>query len=318
MNILVTGGAGYVGGALTDLVGNTDHTVRVYDALLYEECYRKNHDVEFVYGDVRDTERLLPQLKWADAIIWLAALVGDGACALNPDISVAINQESVKWLCEHYDGRIVFLSTCSVYGAQDALLNEESPAAPLSVYGTTKLGAEQHLRGKNSIIYRLGTLFGVGDDFARIRFDLVVNVLTWRAYKLGKIMVFGGDQFRPLLHVKDAARMALEGAQGTRIGTYNLARQNVRISDLAYQIRNHFPDMVIEQTPMKFEDSRNYRVSWEKAANVLGFRAHYSIDEGIDQIKDLLESKRIKDVENPRYANTTFLKQFSPHLEVCR
>jgi nucleoside-diphosphate-sugar epimerase len=311
MNVLVTGGAGYVGGAVTDLLIESNHNVRVYDALLYEESYRK--PVEFVYGDVRDKDKLLPQLGWADAVIWLAALVGDGACALNPDISVSINQESVEWLAGHYDGRIIFMSTCSVYGAQNAVLDESSPVNPLSVYGVTKLAAEQYLQGKNAIIFRLGTLFGVGDEFARIRLDLVVNTLTVRAYQQGKITVFGGDQFRPLLHVRDAARAAVENIATAHNGIFNIARQNVRIIDLAYQVRNHFPDLIIEQTPMMFQDTRNYRVSSEKAQRILGFKSAYSIDDGIEEIKDLLDSHRLKDVDSPRYTNQTFLSMFNTH-----
>lgn len=311
MNVLVAGGAGYIGGGVTDLLVQSEHNVQVYDALLYEESYRK--PIEFVYGDVRDTERLLPHLKWADAVVWLAALVGDGACALNPEISISVNQESVKWLAQHYDGRIVFMSTCSVYGAQDALLDESSPTNPLSVYATTKLAAEEYLKGKNTIIFRLGTLFGVGDQFSRIRLDLVVNTLTVRAHRQGKVSVFGGDQFRPLLHVRDAAQVAVDNLATKHIGVFNLARQNVRIIDLAYQVRNHFPDLVIEQTPMKFQDARNYRVSTEKAQKILGFKAAYSIDDGIEEIKELLDSRRLKDVDNPRYTNQAYLSMFNTH-----
>lgn len=311
MNVLVVGGAGYVGGAATDLLMQSEHNVRVYDALLYEESYRKL--VDFVYGDVRDTDRLLPHLKWADAVIWLAALVGDGACALNPDISMSINEESVKWLAERYDGRIIFMSTCSVYGAQDAVLDESSATDPLSVYATTKLAAEQYLQDKNAIVFRLGTLFGVGDQFSRIRLDLVVNTLTVRAHRQGKISVFGGDQFRPLLHVKDAARTAIDNLATKHTGVFNLARQNVRIIDLAHQVRNHFPDLIVEQTPTKFQDARNYRVSSEKAQKVLGFKSLYSIDDGIEDIKELLDSCRLRDVDNPRYTNQTYLSMFNTH-----
>ena len=315
MNVLVVGGAGYVGGAVTELLLESDHNQRVYDALLYEESYRKA--VDFVYGDVRDTDSLLPHLRWADAVVWLAALVGDGACALNPEISVSVNQVPVKWLAEHYDGRIIFMSTCSVYGAQNAVLDETSPTGPLSVYASTKLAAEEPLKGKNAVIFRLGTLFGVGDLFARIRMDLVVNTLTARAYRQSKISVFGGDQFRPLLHVKDAAEAVVDNLATAHKGVFNLARQNVRIVDLAYQVRMHFPDLVIEQTPMKFQDARNYRVSTEKAQKVLGFKAAYSIDDGIDEIKELLESHRLKDVDNPRYTNQTFLSMFNTHKFVA-
>jgi nucleoside-diphosphate-sugar epimerase len=312
MNVLVVGGVGYVGGAVTDLLMETKHRVRVYDALLYEESYRK--PVDFVYGDVRDMNTLLPQLKWADAVVWLAALVGDPACALNPDVSVSINQESVRTLAENFDGRIVFLSTCSVYGAQDHVLDESSPLNPLSVYAVTKLEAERYLAEKNALIFRLGTLYGVGDLFSRIRLDLVVNTLTVRAHRFGMVKVYGGEQFRPLLHVRDAARAIVDNLETSHTGVYNLHRQNVRIIDLAYQVRNHFPDLLIEQTEMKFEDTRNYRVSSEAAQRVLGFKATTSIDDGIEEIMALLSTGRLKDVDNPRYTNQGFLTMYNTHL----
>lgn len=311
MNVLVVGGSGYVGGAVTDLLQESRHNVRVYDALLYEESYRK--PVDFVFGDVRDRARLAPHLKWADAVVWLAALVGDGACALNPEVTVAINQESVGWLAANFDGRIIFMSTCSVYGAQDAVLDEQSPVNPLSLYASTKLEAEKHLEGRNALIFRLGTLFGVGDRFSRIRLDLVVNTLTVRAHRHGKVSVFGGEQCRPLLHVRDTARAIVDHLETPVTGLFNLHRQNVRIVDLAFQIRNHFQDLEIEQTPMKFQDTRNYRVSSEKAQGQLAFRPTTSIDDGIEEIKELLDTRRLKDVDNPRYTNQTFLSMFNPH-----
>jgi len=311
MRVLVVGGAGYVGGPLVDMLLRTGHSVRVYDGLLYEESYRK--PVDFVFGDVRDAERLLPQIQWADAVVWLAALVGDGACALNPEVTVDINQNSVRWLADNFDGRIVFMSTCSVYGAQDAILDESSPTGPLSAYAVTKLAAEKHLSGQNAIVFRLGTLFGVGDYYSRIRLDLVVNTLTVRAHREGHISIFGGDQFRPLLHVSDAAQAVLENLESSATGIYNLHRQNVRIIDLAYQVRNHFPDMEIERTDVQFQDTRNYRVTSEKAELELGFRAERSIDQGIEEVKELLDSYRIRDLDNPRYTNQAFLMAFNTH-----
>lgn len=312
MKVLVVGGVGYVGGAVTDLLLTTGHEIRVYDALLYEEVYRKK--VPFFYGDVRDREKLHAHLAWADAVVWLAALVGDGACALNPDIALEINQRSAEWLARSYDGRIVFLSTCSVYGAQDAELDETSPVNPLSVYAVTKLEAEKALTGRNAIIFRLGTLYGVGDLFSRIRLDLVVNTLVVRASTSNMIRVYGGDQFRPLLHVRDAAKAVVDNLDNACTGVFNLHKQNVRIIDLAYQVRNHFPDVAIEQAEMKFQDARNYRVRSDKASRAFGFRPTASIDEGIEEVKELVVNRRIRDVNNPRYTNQVFLEQFRTHV----
>ena len=136
-HVLVTGGAGYVGGWLTDRAIEAGHDVRVYDLLLYEDRYLK--EVPFIAGDILDYDRLRPHLEWADVVVWLAGLVGDPACALDPMLTRKINVESVRWLCDSFDGRIVFPSTCSVYGAQDEELDESSPVAPLSLYAESKL-----------------------------------------------------------------------------------------------------------------------------------------------------------------------------------
>ncbi|AFN75408.1 NAD-dependent epimerase/dehydratase [Melioribacter roseus P3M-2] len=306
-NVLVVGGAGYVGGAITDLLLDSNYNVRVYDVLLYEDSFRK--PVDFVFGDVRDAGKLKPHLEWADAVVWLAAIVGDGACQLNPQLTKSINQDSVSWLADNYDGRIIFMSTCSVYGAQDKELDENSPTNPLSLYAETKLNAEKYLKHKNAMIFRLGTLFGVGDLYSRIRLDLVVNILTVRAYVEGQINVFGGDQFRPLLHVKDVAIAVVQNIETEHKGVFNLARQNVRIMDLAYQVRMHFPDLIIEHTDMPFQDTRNYRVSAQKAKDTFGFKSVHSIDEGIEELKYLVETKRIKDLKSPRYSNQAYLKE---------
>ena len=306
-NILIVGGAGYVGGAVTDLLAGSEHSIRVFDKILYEDSYRK--PLDFVYGDVRDAAALKPHLDWADVVVWLAAIVGDGACQLDPDTTIAVNQKTVEWLVKNYDKRIVFMSTCSVYGAQDVELDEDSQKNPLSLYASTKLEAESYLADKNAIIFRLGTLFGVGDLYSRIRMDLVVNFLTVRAHTLGKINVFGGDQFRPLLHVKDVARGIEKVLFDSSTGVYNLHRQNVRIIDLSYQIRNHFPDLEIERTDQPFQDTRNYRVRSDRAVNDWSFDSVYSIDDGIEEIKALVEHNRIKDLDHARYSNQRYLQE---------
>jgi len=308
--VLVVGGAGYVGGAITDLIhSQNEYKVRVYDSIVYEDSFRK--PVDFVCGDIRDREKLSKQLDWADCVVWLAALVGDGACAVNPELTYELNQESVKWLAENFKKRIIFMSTCSVYGAQNEELTESSQTNPLSIYALTKLNAEKYLINAHSdvVIFRLGTLFGVGDLYSRIRLDLVVNVLTVRASTTKKISVFGGDQFRPLLHVKDVARAVVQNISSSHTGIFNLHRQNVRIVDLAYQVRNHFPDCKIECTEVPFQDTRNYRVSSQKAFETFGFQPIHSIDEGIEELKQLVEMGRIKDLNHERYSNQRYIEK---------
>ncbi len=306
MNVLVVGGAGYLGGAVVDLLLQSNHHPRVYDILLYEECYRK--PVEFCYGDLRDTDRLQSELQWADAVVWLAGIVGDRACELNREATIAINEKSVGWLAQNFAGRILFTSTCSVYGEQEnQTLTETSALKPLSLYAATKIAAEKHLFQRNAIIFRLGTMFGVGDQFSRLRLDLVVNTFTVHAFHRGKITVSGGGQFRPLLHVRDAARTIVDNIDSTYTGIFNLHRQNVRIGDLAFQVRNHFPDLVIDTVAIPSSDARNYRVNSEKARSTIGFFPVRSIDDGIHELKTILESRRLKQIDNPRYTNDRFL-----------
>ena len=307
MNVLVVGGAGYVGGGIVDKL-KENHSVTVYDSLIYEESYRK--DVKFVYGDIRDHEKLLELLNSNDAVIWLAALVGDGACAINPELTFQINSESVKFLVENFNKRIVFLSTCSVYGAQEGMLDESSSINPLSEYASSKVQAEEYLQNSNAIIFRLGTLFGISDEFSRIRLDLVVNILVTKALSEGKLTVFGGDQWRPLLHANDVANAINHTLENEVTGVFNLHYKNFKIIDIANKIIEKVPTATIETTPMKFQDARNYQVSSEKLFNETGFRAQVDLSTGIDEVYQLISSRRIKDVNHIRYSNQNFLEKY--------
>ena len=306
MNILVVGGAGYVGGGIVDKL-KKNHNVTVYDSLIYEESYRK--DVDFVYGDIREQKKLLPLLDKCDAVIWLAALVGDGACAINPELTFEINSDSVKFLAENFNKRIVFLSTCSVYGAQEGLLDESSTINPLSAYASSKVKAEDYLKDSNAIIFRLGTLFGISDEFSRIRLDLVVNILVTKALTEGKLTVFGGDQWRPLLHVIDVANAIDHTINLKTTGIYNLHYENFKIIDIANAIVERIPSASIETTPMKFQDARNYQVSSEKLFQDTGFKASTNLLQGIDEVFNLISNNRIKDVSHSRYSNQNFLEE---------
>jgi len=307
MDILVVGGAGYVGGGIVDLLSKK-HNVTVYDSLIYENSFRK--DVDFIFGDIRDYKKLNPILNNYDAVIWLAALVGDGACAINPTLTHEINADTVSNLTKNFSGKIIFLSTCSVYGAQDGILNEDSSVNPLSEYASSKLIAEKYLEDSDAIIFRLGTLFGIGDQFSRIRLDLVVNILTTKALQDKKMSVFGGDQWRPLLHVKDVANAIDKTVQTDVNGIFNLHHKNYKIIELAEKIKEKIPDVVIETTPLPFQDTRNYQVSSEKLKVATGFEALIEIDQGINEVYDLISSNRIKDINDPRYSNQSFLQTF--------
>lgn len=310
MKILIVGGAGYVGGYLTDLLSE-ENEVLVYDSLLYEHMYLK--EVNFQYGDIRDRKNLIDTIDnfEPEAVVWLAAIVGDGACQVDPLLTNEVNYESVKWLCENYNGKIVFTSTCSVYGVNNDLITEEAEPNPLSTYASTKLKAEQYLLDNhdNALVFRLGTLFGLSDTYSRIRLDLVSNVLTLKCVNGEPLSVFGGEQWRPLLHVKDVSTAIVHGLDNEITGLYNLHDDNYTIKELAETIVSRVaPETgIINYVEMPFEDLRNYRVSSDKYRQT-GWLPSYNLETGIDSLATILQSNRVKDTSNNLYSNVAFLK----------
>jgi len=306
--VLVVGGAGYVGGYMVDHAISAGHSVRVIDNLTYEDAYLK--PIEFFFGDILEFSTLEPHLKWADTVIWLAAFVGDPACAINPKLTMQTNVDSIRNLVDSFSGRIIFPSTCSVYGAQELLLDEESLTAPLSLYAESKIAAEEILISapNSTLIFRLGTLFGLSDTYSRLRVDLVLNTLTIRAVLDGSMSVFGGEQFRPLLHVKDVATAAVPHIDSAITGIFNLHTENITILELAYRIQRIIPSASIETTKISFQDSRNYRVNSDKARQILNFEPKWSVEDGIKEVYEAIVSKRIKDVSNLRYNNSLTLR----------
>lgn len=300
MKVLVVGGAGYIGGAVTDLLTARKIPFTVYDNLTYEPHYLK--PVDFIRGDVTDTKLLGSILPNYTHVIWLAAIVGDGACALNQLRTIQINWKSVEWLAKNYDGRIIFLSTCSVYGANDALLNEDSPTNPLSIYAFTKLCAEGELEGRKALIFRLGTAFGLSDTYSRPRMDLVVNQMAVDAATTGRLTLHGGEQWRPMIHVRDIAMAVVNNLDGAT-GIHNLATENVQMQDLAKRVQN-ITKCEVDIISLK-EDLRNYRVISKHDVHITPW---HSVDFGIVQFVDLVRSGRVTDANRSVYFNVKHLK----------
>lgn len=309
--MLIVGGAGYIGGYVVDIFNlRKDFDITVYDNLLYETRYMKS--VNFIYGDIRDKEKLGNIINNYDVVVWLAALVGDGACAINTSLTEEINFNCVKWLVDNYKGKIVFTSTCSVYGMNDDLIDEEATPNPLSAYAATKLQAEKYVieNAKDYLIFRLGTLYGISDEHSRLRFDLVVNIMTLRAVKGEKLTVFGGEQWRPILHVRDVA-YAIEYCLDNDIkGLFNLSERNVEISKLAEEIKNHIPDVEIVYQDMKFEDLRNYKVKNDRIYGT-GWRPKFNLPDGIEEMKNVFLEGRVKNTNDPVYSNVAFLQSIN-------
>jgi nucleoside-diphosphate-sugar epimerase len=217
---------------------------------------------------------------------------------------------AVKGLVSNFGGRVIFPSTCSVYGAQHGELTEESSLNPLSLYAESKIEAEKVLLNdaKDPLIFRLGTLFGLSDQFARLRVDLVLNVLTIRAVREGHMSVFGGAQYRPLLHVRDVGTAMVPQIETSKSGIYNLHTVNTTIVDLAHKIQEFVPGAELEISESSFQDARNYMVSSEKAHKELGFVPAWTVDQGILEVAEAVKSRRIPDVNLPRFSNVTALQ----------
>jgi len=312
--ILIVGGAGYIGGNMVDYIGKIpsirtcSYKISVLDSLVYEDRYLKQ--VDFFNLDIRDTKSLDKIIHNYDTVVFLAALVGDPACAVDKQLSYEINVTPVKWLADNYKGKIVFMSTCSVYGKNDDLIDETATPNPLSVYAETKLEAEQylHIVRPDSLIFRLGTLYGLGDTHSRLRLDLVVNVLTLKAALGETLSVFGGEQWRPLLHVKDVATATYFGIDNKLSGIYNLSERNATMRDIAETIVSEIPTAKVEYSEIPFQDMRNYKVKTDKIS-ATGWRPHYGLVHGIKEMYDVFKQKRIKKIEDDVYRNGNYIKK---------
>ena len=192
-------------------------------------------------------------------------------------------------------------------GANDKFVNEEGETNPLSCYASTKLRAEKHVLNRGGTIFRLGTVFGMGDRFSRIRADLVVNVLTIKAFTRGEITVNGGEQWRPIIAVRDIAGYVEEACREKYPGIFNLAYDNVKIKDLAIDILKEFPNVKVNYIDQMFQDERNYKVDKTKSDNTFKYRPSVSVAEEIKNIKTLLDEGRIKDPNNILYNNGLYI-----------
>lgn len=306
--VLLVGGAGYIGGLTCDILQARGFDVTVYDSLLYEDRFLK--PINFVYGDIRDTEKLYQVSKNFDIIVLMAALVGDPACSVDHKLTEEINYKAIKDFCEVVEPNrhLIFMSTCSVYGAQDGILNEESKTNPLSSYASTKLQAEKHVLNLGGTVFRLGTVFGLGDTYSRIRMDLVVNVLTMKAIKEGEITINGGEQWRPIIAVKDIAEYVTEACENKYNGIYILSKENVVIRELGERIVNLIPGTKINYTEISFQDARNYKVDSTKSLSTFKYKAKVTVEEEVYRMVKMFKEGRILNPEDKVYHNGAYLK----------
>lgn len=322
--VLVTGGAGYVGSHLVRMLLERGYRVRVLETFLYGNSgirsLASHPKLDIQYGDICNVRDMMRASAGARAIIALAALVGDGACEIDREETTSINIESTKILCHvvrhHPDlERIVFASSCSVYGATEGLiLNEGSRLNPVSFYARSRIVSEGILRreldGRSVVMLRLGTVFGASP---RPRFDLMINTMTCNAVRKGTITVTGGDAWRPHVHVRDVAEaflLAAESSSDLVSGeTFNVGsnENNFTIGATAELVAARIPGTRVE-TGGRVDDLRSYRVSFDKIRHVLGFVPAHTIESGVDEVKALLEKDRL-DWTDARYSNLAWLRQ---------
>lgn len=317
--ILVIGGAGFLGSVLCTKLLNRGYKVRVLDKLLYGSHGLRGLDLELIEGDIRDINTVMNALDGVDAVIHLAAIVGDPASALEPKETIQINYLATKSIAEickfNQINRFIFASTCSVYGASDdnTILTEESQVKPVSLYAEMKLKSEEGLINKEIFdsnfaptVLRLGTLYGVSP---RMRFDLVVNAITIRALMDKKFTIFGGEQYRAICNVEDAAEafiLCIEADINDVSGQiFNVSTGNVQISALGEQIHQLLPESEMKIDEKKV-DIRNYSVSAEKIHKNLGFEGKNTIES---TVKSIISNKFMyEDWKSPKYSNYAYLK----------
>ena len=311
--VLIVGVCGYIGGYTTDLLSFNKFEVTVNYNLLYEERFLK--DINFIKGDIRDTSFLV---DIAEKFCCLTGCSCRGsACSVDQQLTSQINYNAIKDFCNQISNNkhIIFMSTCSVYGAQDGLLNETSPTNPLSTYASTKLQSEQHVLEKNGPIFRLGTGSGLGDEHSRLRMDLVVNVLTMRAIIHNEITINGGDQWRPIISVIDIANYILEACTKGHRGVYVLSKENVIIKQLGEKVAKLIPNTKVNYTEISFQDARNYKVDNSKSLSTFDYKPKITVEDEVLRIKKLLDEKRIKDPMQQVYHNGNFLRDLKEKKE---
>ena len=323
-NVLVIGGAGYIGSILIRELLRKGYHVRLLDILLYGD--RPIADLydhprfELIRGDFRHTDAVVGAMQDMDAVIHLGAIVGDPACAIDEELTLQINLAATRMIAQVAKGygveRFLFASTYSVYGANEEIMDERSALNPVSLYARTKIASEKVLLSMTDarfspVILRLTTVYGMS---YRFRFDLLVNLLAAMAVAEKRITIIEGDQWRSFVHVRDVAdafllslEASLERVAG-QIFNVGANDHNYRICQLGDLVKQAVPSVAITYRD-RVEDRRNCRVCFNKIHRELGFRPERTLMDGILEIKHAIETGELADYRDRCYHNYRFLSE---------
>ncbi len=308
-NILVTGGAGYLGSTMVPALLEAGHKVTVVDNFMYGQsslnhvCHHPNFTI--VRGDIRLEKTMLPLMKKADVIIPLAAYVGAPLCSKDPVGATTVNHDAIVLMIKNLskDQQVLMPTTNSAYGTGDEnnFCTEESPLRPISQYAIEKVAIEKELmQHANTISFRLATVFGMSP---RMRIDLLVNDFVYRAFYDRFVVLFEPHFKRNYVHVRDVTNAFIHGINNFdkmkgQIYNVGLSEANVSKMELCIRIQKHIPEFIFPEAALgKDPDQRNYVVSNAKIENT-GFKASVSLDDGIS---DLIKGYAM--IKNTRYGN---------------
>jgi nucleoside-diphosphate-sugar epimerase len=318
MKILITGGAGYIGSVIASMALQRGHQVRALDCLWFNKSipliHLGNPNYSFVGGDLRDDATLNKALEGIDYVIHTAAVVGDPASKLFPELTTSINRDGSIKLLEaakrHAVKGLIFFSTCSNYGVASSLATEETPLAPLSLYAHSKVDVENYitkkLDGLDWIICRLSTVYGTSP---RMRFDLTVNDFTLVAWAKKQLDIFLPESYRPYVHTYDVSNIALTliDSFGTaKNNIYNLGfnGENYQKISIANAVRDLLPEVSINVLK-EGGDKRDYQVDFSKLHRVISVTQQYNVPKAIREILPALQSGLFGDPFSPVFYNTS-------------
>ncbi len=300
MKILVTGGCGYKGSVLIPLLLDQGHQVISIDTQWFGNHLKDHPNLLNIKLDIREIE--LEHLDKTDVVIHLANIANDPAVELNPNLSWEVNVLATQQLIEKAKKnkvkQFIFASSGSVYGVKEEdKVTEDLDLVPISVYNKTKMIAERVLLSyKNDMqvhCIRPATVCGFSP---RMRLDVSVNMFTYQALKNGKMTIFGGDQTRPNIHIKDIANVYLHFIKNPNIesGCFNAGFENIRIIDIAKMVQTRIPsELIISES----NDPRSYRQDSTKLLQT-GFSPKFSVKDAIDEIAEIYNSGQLLDSDN--------------------